>query len=48
MYSSIILFADDCIIYRKITHKNDIEKLQKDLVTLEGMGGGKWSENKSR
>ena len=32
--SSIRLFADDCIIYRKITNKNDIEKLQKDLDTL--------------
>ena len=32
--SSIRLFADDCIIYRKITNKNDIEKLQKDLNTL--------------
>ena len=32
--SSIILFADDCIIYRKITNKNDTEKLQKDLDTV--------------
>ena len=32
--SSIRLFADDCIIYRKITNKNDIENLQKDLDTL--------------
>ena len=32
--ASIRLFADDCIIYRKITNKNDIEKLQKDLNTL--------------
>ena len=31
---SIRLFADDCIIYRKITNKNDVEKLQKDLDTL--------------
>jgi hypothetical protein len=45
---SIILFADDCIIYRKITNKNDIEKLQKDLDSLGGMGGGKWDENQSR
>ena len=35
--SSIRLFTDDCIIYRKITNKNDIEKLQKDLDTL-----GEW------
>jgi len=43
---SIRLFADDCIIYRKITNKNDIEKIQKDLDTL-----GEWAvecdENKS-
>jgi len=32
-------FAYDCIIYRKITNKNDIEKLQKDLDTL-----GEWAE----
>jgi hypothetical protein len=38
--SSIRLFADDCIIYRKITNKNDIEKWQKDLDTL-----GEWAEN---
>ena len=36
--SSIRLFADDCTIYRKITNKNDIEKLQKDLDTL-----GEWA-----
>ena len=32
--SSIRLFTDDCIIYRKITNNIDIEKLQKDLDTL--------------
>ena len=32
--SSITLFADDCVIYRKITNKNDIENFQKDLDTL--------------
>ena len=32
--SSIRLFTDDCLIYRKITNKNDIENLQKDLDTL--------------
>jgi hypothetical protein len=26
--------ADDCIIYWKITNKNDIEKLQRELDTL--------------
>jgi len=31
---SIRLFANDCIIYRKITNKNDIENLHKDLNTL--------------
>jgi len=36
--SSITLFADDCVIYRKITNKNDIEYLQKDLDIL-----GKWA-----
>ena len=35
---SIRLFADGCIIYRKIMNKNDIEKLQKDLDTL-----GEWA-----
>ena len=29
------LFADDCVIYRKVTNKNNIEALQKDLDTLE-------------
>jgi len=36
--SSIRPFADDCIIYRKITNKNGTEKLQKDLDTL-----GEWA-----
>jgi hypothetical protein len=34
--SSIRQFADDCIIYRKITNKNDIRNLQKYLDTLGG------------
>ena len=43
------LFADGCKIYRKITNKNDIENLHKDLDTLGGgMGGRKWDENKLR
>ena len=46
--SSIRLFADYYNIYRKITHKNDIEDLQKDLDTLGGVGDRKWVENKSR
>jgi hypothetical protein len=41
------LFADDCIIYRKITNKNDIEKLQKDLDSVGGIGDRKWDENTS-
>ena len=32
--STIRLFADDCVIYRKIINKKDIEKLQKDLDRL--------------
>ena len=36
--SSIRLFADDCIIYRKITNKNNIKMLQKDLDTM-----GEWA-----
>jgi hypothetical protein len=32
---SIRLFTDNCIIYRNITNKNDIEKLQKGLDTLK-------------
>ena len=46
--SSIRLFADDCIIYRKITNRNGIEKLQKDMYISGGMGGRKWDENKTR
>ena len=33
--SSIRLFPEDCMIYRKIPNKNDIEKLQKDLDNLD-------------
>jgi hypothetical protein len=33
--STIRLFADDCVIYRKIINKKDTEKLQKDLDRLE-------------
>jgi hypothetical protein len=46
--SNIRLFADDSIIYGKVTNEKDIEKLQKGLDTLGGMGGRKWNENKSR
>jgi len=41
---SIRILAYDCIIYRKITNKNDIEKLQKVLDTL-----GEWvAENRMK
>ena len=46
--TNIRLFADDCKIYRKITSKNDTEKLQTELDILGGMGGRQWDENKSR
>ena len=40
--STIRLFADDCIIYKEIINKEDIEKSQKDLDRL-----GEWVvENK--
>jgi len=29
--STIRLFADDCVIYRKIINNDDMEKLQKDV-----------------
>jgi len=38
MESTIRLFADDCVIYRKIINNADIEKLQKDLDRL-----GEWA-----
>jgi hypothetical protein len=37
--STIRLFADDCIIYRKIMNDSDTEKLQIDLDRLGG-----WAE----
>jgi hypothetical protein len=39
MESTIRLFADDCIIYRKILNIKDVEKLQNDLDSL-----GDWAE----
>ena len=36
--SSIRLFAEECVVKRKITNKNDVEKLYKDLDTW-----GKWA-----
>jgi hypothetical protein len=42
--SNIRLFADDCIIYRKILDSSDTRKLQTDLNKL-----GKWAvENKMK
>jgi len=38
MESTIRLFADDCVIYRKIINSPDMEKLQKDLDSL-----GEWA-----
>jgi len=36
--STIRLFADDCVIYRKMINNEDMEKLQKDLDRL-----GEWA-----
>ena len=41
--SSIRLFADDSIIYRKISSKTDHEILQTDLSQLYGQTNGKWN-----
>jgi len=38
MESTIRIFADDCVIYRKIINNVDMEKLQKDLDRL-----GEWA-----
>jgi hypothetical protein len=32
--SNIWLFADDCIVYRRINNSSDIDKLQNDLNKL--------------
>jgi hypothetical protein len=34
MESTVRLFADDCVIYRKIMSKRDMKKLQDDLDRL--------------
>jgi len=39
MESTTRLFADDCVIYRKIINNEDMDKLQKDLDRLGGVGG---------
>jgi len=39
MESIIRHFADDYVIYRKMINNADMEKLQKDLVRLGGVGG---------
>ena len=42
--SNIRLFVDDCVIYRKILTKDDMKKLQRDMVRL-----GEWSvENRMK
>ena len=33
------LFADDCVIYRKIMDSSDTDKLQTDLNRLGELGG---------
>jgi hypothetical protein len=40
--STIRLFADDCVIYRKIINNNDMKKLQKDVDRL-----GEWAVENS-
>jgi len=42
MESTIRLFAEDCVIYRKIINNADMEKLQKDLDRL-----GEWAVENS-
>ena len=37
--SSVRLFADDCLLYRRIRTRDDHTRLQKDLVSLE-----KWAK----
>jgi hypothetical protein len=39
--STIRLFTDDCIMYRKIVNNTDVERLQKDL-DAGGGGGSEW------
>jgi hypothetical protein len=45
IFSKFRLFADDCIIYRKILNIKDVEKLQKDLDGFVDWAEG--NENKS-
>jgi len=45
---SITLFADDFIIYRKITNKKLHKKVAEGSGHFGGVGGRKWDENKSR
>jgi hypothetical protein len=33
--SNVLLFADDCIVHRKMIDSSDIDKLQTDLNRLE-------------
>ena len=43
--SNIRLFANDCIIYRKVINKKE-RKAAEGSVHLGGMGRRKWDENK--
>jgi hypothetical protein len=38
MASTIRLFAEDCVVYRKIINSEDVEILQSDLYRL-----GEWA-----
>lgn len=38
--SQVCLFADDCILYRKIKHQSDTSALQNDLDSLQ-----KWCDD---
>ena len=35
LYSSVKLFADDCILYKAIHTHDDVEKLQEDLSAFQ-------------
>jgi hypothetical protein len=46
--STFRLFADDCVIYRKIINNEDIEKLQRDLDRLAAENVMKINPSKSK
>jgi hypothetical protein len=43
--STIRPFVDDCVIYRKITNKEGMEILQKNMDRLGGVSGCKCDKN---